>query len=260
MVASNCFTLTTGKTPHAQRFESLSHVTGNIVILTGAGISAESGMGTFRDEGGLWSQHRIEDVATPEGFARDPELVHRFYNTRRVAAAKAEPNAAHEALARLQARWEADVSIVTQNVDGLHEAGGARDVIHMHGELARALCANCGHRWDAPDEIGVTDPCPACAQPTTRPDVVWFGEMPYHMDRIFDLLSQADIFAAIGTSGEVYPAAGFVREAAAQGAHTVELNLEPSAVVSSFAETRFGPATEIVPAWVESLLSAKSGA
>jgi NAD-dependent deacetylase len=232
----------------------------DIVILTGAGISAESGMGTFRDEGRLWSQHRIEDVATPEGFARNPALVHDFYNTRRIAAASAAPNAAHKALAQLEREWSGRVTIVTQNVDGLHEAGGARNVIHMHGELARALCANCGHRWDAPPRMAVDDPCPACARPMTRPDVIWFGEMPYHMDRIFDLLAEADIFAAIGTSGEVYPAAGFVREAAASGAHTVELNLEPSAVVSGFAETRFGPATRIVPDWVDDLLARQGSA
>ena len=226
-----------------------------IVILTGAGISAESGMGTFRDEGGLWSQHRIEDVATPEGFARNPALVQGFYNTRRVAAAAAQPNAAHEALARLQREWPGEVVIVTQNVDGLHEAGGASCVIHMHGILSGALCAACDHRWPAPDEMAVGEPCPACAAPAARPDVVWFGEMPYEMDAIFGHLATADIFAAIGTSGEVYPAAGFVQEATAVGAHTVELNLEPSSVVSHFAETRFGPATETVPRWVDDLLS-----
>ena len=225
-----------------------------IVILTGAGISAESGMGTFRDEGGLWSQHRIEDVATPEGFARNPALVHDFYNQRRVAAARARPNPAHEALARLQREHGGEVIIVTQNVDGLHEAGGASGVIHMHGILAGALCAACGHRWTAPDRMEVGEPCVACAAPAARPDVVWFGEMPYRMDEIYDHLAHADVFAAIGTSGEVYPAAAFVQEAASAGAHTVELNLEPSAVVSHFAETRFGPASVTVPAWVGELL------
>ncbi|MHA6265119.1 NAD-dependent deacylase [Arenibacterium sp. CAU 1754] len=226
-----------------------------IVILTGAGVSAESGMGTFRDEGGLWSQHRIEDVATPEGFARNPALVQAFYNTRRVAAARAEPNAAHVALARLQAEYPGDVVIVTQNVDSLHEAGGTRDVIHMHGTLAGALCAGCGHRWPAPEEMQVKEPCPACRQPLARPDVVWFGEMPYHMDRIYQHLASADVFAAIGTSGQVYPAASFVQEAASAGAHTVELNLDPSAMVSEFDETRTGPATRVVPGWVEDLLA-----
>ena len=225
-----------------------------IVILTGAGISAESGLGTFRDEDGLWARHRIEDVATPQGFARDPALVHTFYNARRAQAAKAQPNAAHIALARLQRDWPGDVIIVTQNVDALHEAGGAKDVIHMHGILAGALCPACGHRWMAPTEMAVAEVCPACSAPSARPDVVWFGEMPYCMDEIYDHLAKARIFAAIGTSGQVYPAAAFVHEAIAAGARTVELNLEPSAGVSSFDETQFGPATEMVPAWVDKLL------
>ncbi|WP_375569546.1 NAD-dependent deacylase [Seohaeicola saemankumensis] len=227
---------------------------GPIVILTGAGISAESGLGTFRDEGGLWSQHRIEDVATPEGFARDPGLVHRFYNARRVQAAAARPNPAHHALARLEAAYPGEVTIVTQNVDALHEAAGSRRVLHMHGTLAGALCAACGHRWAAPAEMQPGHPCPACAAPATRPDVVWFGEMPYHMDQIWDLLRAADIFAAIGTSGQVYPAAAFVQDADRAGAHTVEINLEPSATVSDFAETRFGMASVEVPAWVTEIL------
>lgn len=228
---------------------------GPIVILTGAGISAESGLGTFRDEGGLWSQHRIEDVATPEGFARDPALVHRFYNARRVQAAAARPNAAHHALARLESAYPGEVTIVTQNVDALHEAAGSRRVLHMHGTLAGALCAACGHRWAAPAEMQPGHPCPACTAPAARPDVVWFGEMPYHMDQVWDLLRAADIFAAIGTSGQVYPAAAFVQDADRAGAHTVEINLEPSATVSDFAETRFGMASVEVPAWVEDLLA-----
>lgn len=228
---------------------------GKIVILTGAGISAESGLGTFRDEGGLWSQHRIEDVATPEGFARNPGLVQRFYNARRAQAAGARPNAAHQALARLQTEWPGEAVIVTQNVDDLHEKGGATGVLHMHGRLDSALCAACGHRWPAPMEMAVGEPCPACHGATARPDIVWFGEMPYFMDRIFAHLTGADLFAAIGTSGQVYPAAGFVEEASYAGAHTVELNLEPSVTVSRFAETRFGPATRTVPEWVEALLA-----
>ncbi|MDF1716714.1 MAG: NAD-dependent deacylase [Antarcticimicrobium sp.] len=226
-----------------------------IVILTGAGISAESGLGTFRDAGGLWAQHRIEDVATPEGFARDPALVQAFYNARRAKAATARPNAAHVALARLQADWPGAVVIVTQNVDDLHEKGGAQEVLHMHGRLDQALCAACGHRWPAPEEMEVGEPCPACRAPSARPDIVWFGEMPYDMDEVFAHLSGADLFAAIGTSGQVYPAAGFVQEAAAAGARTVELNLEPSATVSQFDETRFGPATRTVPEWVAELLA-----
>nr|WP_321254381.1 NAD-dependent deacylase [uncultured Ruegeria sp.] len=227
---------------------------GKIVILTGAGISAESGLSTFRDEGGLWAQHRIEDVATPEGFARDPALVHGFYNARRKQAAQVQPNAAHEALARLQRDWRGDVVIVTQNVDGLHEAGGAKGVIHMHGTLAGALCSACNHRWQAPTEMAVGERCPACDHPTARPDVVWFGEMPYFMDDIYGHLADAAIFAAIGTSGQVYPAAAFVHEAQAAGARTIELNLEPSSGASHFDETVFGPATQIVPGWVDRLL------
>lgn len=228
----------------------------SIVILTGAGISAESGLGTFRDEGGLWAKHRIDDVATPEGFARDPALVVGFYNTRREQAHNATPNAAHVALARLQAAYGGSVTLVTQNVDALHEKAGSTDVVHMHGALDSALCAQCGHRWDAPLIMQVNEECPACATPTARPDIVWFGEMPYHMDRIEEALSQANIFAAIGTSGNVYPAAGFVQLARHVGAHTVEMNLDPSETVNLFAETRPGKASVTVPEWVDSLLAA----
>ena len=196
-----------------------------IVILTGAGISAESGLGTFRDEGGLWAQHRIEDVATPEGFARNPQLVVDFYNARRAQAAEATPNAAHVALAQLEAAMPGDVLIVTQNVDGLHEKAGSSNVLHMHGQLDSALCAACDHRWEATLKMTVGQTCPACNQPTARPDIVWFGEIPYYMEEIEMRLSKADIFAAIGTSGNVYPAAGFVQAAAAYGALTVEFNL-----------------------------------
>lgn len=225
-----------------------------IVILTGAGISAESGLGTFRDEGGLWAQHRIEDVATPEGFARDPALVHRFYNARRMQAAEAKPNAAHAALARLERAFGQNLMIVTQNVDALHEAAGSRNVLHMHGTLAGALCAACGHRWTAALEMAPQDACPSCRAPATRPDVVWFGEMPYHMDTIEAALLEADVFAAIGTSGNVYPAAGFGALAAMTGTRTVELNLEPSASSRDFQEHRRGKASAVVPAWVTELL------
>ncbi|KUP93257.1 NAD-dependent deacylase [Tritonibacter horizontis] len=225
-----------------------------IVILTGAGISAESGLGTFRDDGGLWSQHRIEDVATPEGFARDPDLVHRFYSARRTQAAKAVPNAAHLALAELQRRWSGPVVIITQNVDALHEAAGAEGVLHMHGVLAGALCTACGHRWPAPAEMTPQTTCPACTAATARPDVVWFGEIPYHLEEILTHVQEADLFASIGTSGQVHPAAGLVQEAAAQGAQTVELNLEPSEISRAFDIRRLGPATELVPAWVAQLL------
>lgn len=228
---------------------------GKIVILTGAGISAESGLGTFRDEDGLWAQHRIEDVATPEGFARNPDLVHAFYNARRENASAADPNAAHTALARLQRDYDGEVIIVTQNVDNLHEKGGSTGVIHMHGILHGALCHTCDHRWTAPATMQTADPCPSCGASATRPDVVWFGEIPYRMEEIFDHLATADLFASIGTSGQVYPAANFVTEARAAGAHTVELNLEPSLGASQFLERHQGRASEIVPAWVDALLS-----
>lgn len=226
-----------------------------ILILTGAGISAESGLGTFRDTDGLWSKYDLNEVATPEGFARNPVLVQDFYNARRANCSSAKPNAAHHALGRLTAARD-DVILVTQNVDDLHERGGATGVIHMHGELRRALCATCGHRWDAPDVMSVDDPCPACAARSTRPDVVWFGEMPYHMERIYDAMSQVDLFVAIGTSGNVYPAAGFVTEAKQNGAETLELNLEPTDTRGLFDAGRYGPASQIVPLWVDEVLGA----
>lgn len=231
----------------------------NIVILTGAGISAESGLGTFRQPDGLWARHRLEDVATPEALERDPARVHGFYNARRTQAAAARPNAAHLALARLERDWPGAVLIVTQNVDGLHERAGSRDVIAMHGRLSGALCAACGHRWPAPRAMAPDDPCPACAAPRTRPDVVWFGEMPHHLERIDRALAAADLFAAIGTSGNVHPAAGFAQEAARGGARCVELNLEPSTNRRDFDEIRHGPATQIVPDWVAELLRAAAG-
>ena len=228
----------------------------NIVILTGAGISAESGLETFRASDGLWNDHRVEDVCTPEALARDPALVHRFYDARRGALAGVRPNAAHEALARLDAAWPGELLIVTQNVDDRHERAGARRVHHMHGELRSALCARCGARtpWDGPMPPGAT--CPACAAPTLRPDIVFFGEIPYDMARIEAALSRADLFVSIGTSGAVYPAAGFVRMAAAMGARALELNLEASEGSNWFHECRHGPASALVPAWVESMLAA----
>ena len=228
-----------------------------IVILTGAGISAESGLGTFRDKDGLWAQHAIEDVATPEGFARNPALVHAFYNARRAQAAKALPNAAHFALARLEAEFDGQVLTITQNVDGLHESAGSRSVIHMHGELAKALCHICAHRWTAPALMEPDDPCPNCAQPATRPDVVWFGEIPYGTEQIDPALTEADVFAAIGTSGQVFPAAAYGQHARRLGARTIELNLDASAASKDFAEHRRGPASEVVPAWVNEILCTK---
>ena len=222
-----------------------------IAVLTGAGISAESGIRTFRATDGLWEDHRIEDVATPEGFRRDPVLVHRCYNMRRADAARARPNAAHRALAELARRHE--VTLITQNVDDLHERGGSPEVIHMHGSLLGALCAACGHRWPATLVMRSLDACPHCGKPATRPDIVWFGEIPYHMERIWAAVEAAEIFAAIGTSGQVYPAAGLAQHAHRNGARTIELNLAASAVSSDFDDLRTGPATEVVPAWVAEL-------
>lgn len=229
-----------------------------IVILTGAGISAESGLGTFRAEGGLWAQHRIEDVATPEGFIRNPKLVVDFYNARRAQAADADANAGHKALARLEADFAGEVVVVTQNVDDLHEKAGTKRVMHMHGALSGALCASCDHRWSAPLVMAPGDVCPACTAPAARPDIVWFGEMPYDMEEIYQHLAEADLFASIGTSGNVYPAAGFVAEARRHGAATIEFNLEPSAVRSDFDEIRIGPATQTLPVWVEEILQTQN--
>ncbi|GAA5072597.1 NAD-dependent deacylase [Roseibacterium beibuensis] len=225
-----------------------------IVILTGAGVSAESGLGTFRDKDGLWTRYDLSEVATPEGYARNPRLVLDFYNARRANALESSPNAAHRALARLQEGFAGEVLLVTQNIDNLHERGGSREVVHMHGEITRALCASCGHRWDAPREMVPSDPCPSCAAPATRPDIVWFGEMPYHMERILPALSEADLFVAIGTSGEVYPAAGFVEIAEEAGAETLEINLDPAPAPGRFDRMIAGKATEAVPAWVVEVL------
>ena len=228
-----------------------------IVVLTGAGLSAESGLGTFRDRDGLWTRYDLDDVATPQGFARNPALVHDFYNARRANCLSAAPNPAHAALARLSGALGDRVMLVTQNIDDLLERSGATGVVHMHGELLRALCHACGHRWDAPAVMAPDDPCPACRRTATRPDVVWFGEYPYHMDRIAAALAVCETFVAIGTSGNVYPAAGFVQQAAAAGARTLELNLEASEMALEFDETRQGPASRIVPDWVDEVLAAQ---
>ncbi len=226
----------------------------NIVILTGAGISAESGIDTFRDGGGLWEQHRVEDVATPEAFQRDPELVLRFYDMRREAIQTKEPNPAHIALARLDREWTGNLLIVTQNVDDLHEKAGASRVLHMHGEHLNAWCTACDVRSRWTGTLIDRPPCPECGARSLRPDVVWFGEMPYRMNEIYAALRQADLFVSIGTSGAVYPAAGFVRDARNLGARTLELNLERSEGSSWFHQTRLGPAGELVPAWVDEML------
>jgi NAD-dependent deacetylase len=225
-----------------------------VVVLTGAGVSAESGLPTFRDAAGLWHGHRVEDVATPEAFERQPSLVHRFYDERRAALAGVEPNAAHHALARLEEALGDDLLVVTQNIDDLHERSGSHRVVHLHGSLRSALCRACAGRFEWAGDLGGGPACPRCGRPELRPDVVWFGEVPYDMDRVLDAVGRADLFVSIGTSGAVHPAAGFVRYAAGQGARTLELNLVPSEGTHLFEEARHGPATLLVPAWVAELV------
>lgn len=239
--------------PHQDRDEPRP-----IVVLTGAGISAESGLATFRGAGGLWEGHRVEEVATPEAFARNPALVQRFYNLRRAQLLDpaVRPNPAHLALARLEREWPAEVLIVTQNVDDLHERAGSRRVLHMHGELLRAACLSCRRSspWREPlDDASI---CPGCGTlGRLRPDIVWFGEMPYRMDEIHEALLGCGLFLSVGTSGQVYPAAGFVEIVRDMGAaRTIEINLEPSAVATGFAEHRHGPASVRVPELVDELL------
>lgn len=230
----------------------------NIVVLTGAGISAESGIQTFRAQDGLWENHRIEDVATPEGFERDPDLVQTFYNQRRrkLQSATIAPNAAHIALGELEKKLHGQVTIITQNIDNLHERGGSHNVIHMHGELLKARCSVSNQVIEQQDDLNMGDLCHCCQIPQQlRPHIVWFGEMPLRMGDIYTALEQADLFISIGTSGVVYPAAGFVHDARMHGAHTIEINLEPSAVESEFAEKRYGKASIEVPRLVEELLA-----
>lgn len=232
----------------------------NIVILTGAGISAESGIQTFRSEDGLWEKHKIEDVATPEGFARDPQLVQTFYNERRKQLQSGiQPNAAHKALERLERELKGDVTIITQNIDDLHERAGAQNILHMHGELLKARCCKSNHVIQWKGDISKEDVCHCCQIPSVlRPHIVWFGEMPIFMDEIHAALIKADLFISIGTSGVVYPAAGFVHEASIAGAKTIEINLQPSAQESEFDEKRYGKASLLVPALVDELLAMQS--
>ncbi|MZI93224.1 NAD-dependent protein deacylase [Vibrio sp. CAIM 722] len=230
----------------------------NVVVLTGAGISAESGIQTFRSEDGLWENHRVEDVCTPEGFLRNPELVQDFYNQRRrdLLSEHIRPNAAHVALGRLEAELDGRVTIVTQNIDNLHERGGSRNIIHMHGELLKARCSESGQVIDQATDLHMGDLCHCCQIPAQlRPHIVWFGEMPLQMGEIYEAIQEADLFISIGTSGVVYPAAGFVHDATLSGAHTIELNLAPSAVQSEFEEKRYGKASVEVPKLVEELLA-----
>jgi NAD-dependent deacetylase len=226
----------------------------HVVVLTGAGISAESGVPTFRDADGLWEGHRVEDVATPEAFEWQPEVVQAFYDVRRAALDTVEPNKAHLALARLEQHLGDEFTLVTQNIDDLHERAGSRRVVHMHGELRSALCTTCGRRSSFTGDMAGGPPCPGCGALTLRPDVVWFGELPYELDRIFAALEAADRFVSIGTSGAVYPAAGFVQVARSAGARTLELNLEPSEGSHFFHEARHGLAGELVPTWVDQVL------
>ena len=230
-----------------------------IVILTGAGISRESGLATFRDADGVWATVRIEDVATPEAFARDPARVHGFYNARRrgLLDPAVAPNAAHGALARLEREWRGPVLLVTQNIDDLHERAGSRRLLHIHGELLKARCAACGFVAPWREDLALHTACPACATVgRMRVHVVWFGEMPFAMDEVYAALAACGMFVSIGTSGAVYPAAGFVAEARAAGAHTIELNLEPSEGASLFADSTYGRASAVVPAFVDRLLAA----
>ena len=227
----------------------------NIVILTGAGISAESGLATFRGPEGLWEGHRVEDVATPAAFARDPVLVQRFYDARRANLATVAPNDAHRALARLDREWPGELLIITQNVDDLHERAGARQLLHMHGELKSAWCRTCDARMVWESAMGGDPACPKCGVAgRLRPDIVWFGEMPYEMERIDRALMACDLFVSIGTSGNVYPAAGFVETARYVGARTLEMNLESSLGSYLFDESRTGKAGVLVPQWVEEVL------
>src|SRR5690348_2529717 len=229
----------------------------NIVVLTGAGVSAESGLATFRGPDGLWEGHRVEDVCTPDAFRRDPALVHSFYDARRAKLGTVRPNPAHEALARLDDEWSGEFLLVTQNVDDLHERAGSKRLIHMHGELTKGWCLACDERFAWAGPMGEGASCPLCqVEGRVRPDIVWFGEMPYDMDRIEDALRRCDLFVSIGTSGAVYPAAGYVQTARYCTAKTLEMNLEPSLGSVFFDESRTGPAGELVPAWLDELLSA----
>lgn len=227
----------------------------NIVILTGAGVSAESGLATFRGPDGLWEGHRVEDVCTPEAFRRDPAPVHTFYDARRAKLGTVEPNAAHRALGRLDAEWPGKLLLVTQNVDDLHERAGSKRLIHMHGELAKGWCLRCDDRFAWAGPMGEAAECPSCGSVgMVRPDIVWFGEMPYDMERIDEALQDCDLFVSIGTSGAVYPAAGFVQTARYRSARTLEMNLEPSLGSMMFDESRIGPAGKLVPQWVDEML------
>jgi len=230
----------------------------SIVVLTGAGVSAESGIQTFRAADGLWEQHRIEDVATPEGFAANPALVHQFYNARReqLLSDDIQPNAAHAALAKLEQGFKGDFLLVTQNIDNLHEQAGSQNLLHMHGELLKMRCSYSEQIFEIREALTVDTKCQCCNRPgLLRPHIVWFGEMPFGLNKISHALAHCDLFLSVGTSGNVYPAAGFVQQANAAGAHSLEFNLEPSSVESAFDGHHYGEAGTLLPAYVEQFLS-----
>jgi len=230
----------------------------SIVVLTGAGISAESGIKPFRASDGLWEEHRIEDVATPEAFERDPVLVHQFYNQRRqpILDSEVQPNPAHLALAKLERGFAGSFTLVTQNIDNLHEQGGSKNVLHMHGEILKLRCKQTQTLFDCSGSVNTEDLCGCCQQAgNLRPHIVWFGEMPLYMEEIYRALAECDLFVAIGTSGNVYPAAGFVQMANQAGANTLEINLERSSVATDFDKAIYGKAGEVLPSWVDELLA-----
>lgn len=227
------------------------------MVLTGAGVSAESGIKTFRADDGLWEEHRVEDVATPEAFQRNPELVQRFYNARRcpLSENKIKANAAHLALAKLEKKFVGDFLLVTQNIDNLHEQAGSKNLLHMHGEVLKMRCQFSERIFVCERDISVDEKCPCCGLAgALRPHIVWFGEMPLFMDEIYTALSACDLFVSLGTSGNVYPAAGFVQIANNAGAKTVEINLEASQGASAFDEAIYGKAGQVLPTWVDELL------
>lgn len=230
---------------------------GNIVILTGAGISAESGLATFRASDGLWANYKIEDVCKPKALQRNPEKVHEFYNLRRRELHRPDiaPNAAHFALTELQEKWLGDITLITQNVDNLHERAGTRDVVHMHGELFKLWCRKCHKKYVHTEDCFIETACAICKKPKgLRPDIVFFEEMPYHSNMIYTALNTANLFVSIGTSGNVYPAAGFVGIARQNGIQAIEINLEESLNAAQFTQGFYGPATVEVPKFVKALL------
>lgn len=228
----------------------------NILVLTGAGISAESGLATFRGSNGLWNGHKVEDVATIDAFERNPEYVHRFYNELKPAISEAKPNPAHLALAKLEKEYTGRVDIITQNVDTLHEKAGNNNVWHIHGQIDQAVCLNCGEVVETWGEMNSQSICPKChLQGKLKPNIVFFGEQLLYMDHVEKLLRQCDLFLSVGTSGVVYPAAGFVQIAKLNGADTYEFNLEPSANSYLFDHHSYGLSGTTLPPFVNELIN-----